>query len=495
MLFNSFEFLVFFPTVIILYFLLPYRFRWALLLLASYTFYMFWRVDYAIILVISTLIDYLCSRMMDTYPLEQSSRRKPWLWLSMLSNLGILFTFKYYNFFNTAARDLAQVLDVPYAAPAFELLLPMGISFYTFQTMSYSIDVYYGHIKAERHLGIFALFVTFFPQLVAGPIERAGNLLDQLKQKHDFNYQRVTDGLKLMAWGLFKKVVIADRLAVMVNEVYNNPTEYEGIPLIIATVFFAFQIYCDFSGYSDIAIGSAQVMGFKLMENFRRPYFSKSIREFWGRWHISLSTWFRDYLYIPLGGNRVLKWRWYYNIFIVFLVSGFWHGANWTFIVWGALHGFYQIFGFITADNRNAVIKNSDLTRFPALYKAVQVGTTFALVCFAWIFFRANSITDAWYIITHMFSGLTESAKAILLNINFARHKILYLGQEKEVFFLALVFIAILIIIELAKRGQSLRFKLAKSPTYFRWALTYALILIILLFGFYQSNEFIYFQF
>jgi alginate O-acetyltransferase complex protein AlgI len=495
MLFNSFEFLVFFPIVVLLYFLLSYRFRWVLLLVASYTFYMFWRVDYAIILVISTLIDYLCSRMMDKYPLEESSKRKPWLWLSLVSNLGILFTFKYYNFFNTAAKDLAEVLDVAYAAPAFELLLPMGISFYTFQTMSYTIDVYYGHIKAERHLGIFALFVTFFPQLVAGPIERAGNLLDQLKQKHDFNYQRATNGLKLMAWGLFKKVVIADRLAVMVNQVYNNPTEYEGIPLIIATVFFAFQIYCDFSGYSDIAIGSAQVMGFKLMENFRRPYFSKSIREFWSRWHISLSTWFRDYLYIPLGGNRVLKWRWYYNIFIVFLVSGLWHGANWTFIVWGALHGFYQVFGFMTAKRRDALVQLLRINRCESFYRIIQVVTTFGLVCLAWVFFRANSISDAWYITTHMFKGLRESAVNIFSNTNMARLNFLYLKQPLAIFSLAVISISTLVFIELLQRHYSLRHKISTLPIYVRWPITYALFLAILLLGVFESNQFIYFQF
>ncbi|GAA4434234.1 MBOAT family protein [Pontibacter saemangeumensis] len=495
MLFNSFEFLVFFPTVALLYFLFPYRFRWVLLLIASYTFYMFWRVDYAIILVISTLIDYGCSRMMDKYPEEERDKRKPWLWVSMLSNLGILFTFKYYNFFNTAAKDLAEVLGVGYAAPAFELLLPMGISFYTFQTMSYTIDVYYGRIKAEKHLGIFALFVIFFPQLVAGPIERAGNLLDQLRKKHDFNYQRVTDGLKLMAWGLFKKVVIADRLAVMVNQVYNNPTDYEGIPLIIATVFFAFQIYCDFSGYSDIAIGSAQVMGFRLMENFRRPYFSKSIREFWGRWHISLSTWFRDYLYIPLGGNRVLKWRWYYNIFIVFLVSGLWHGANWTFIVWGALHGFYQVFGFLTSKRRDMLVRKIGLDRHEDFYRVVQVGTTFALVCFAWIYFRANSIGDAWYITTHIFSGLAESAKAIVSNVDFARLKLLYIGQQIEHYALAICFILILVLAELFQRKKSLRSAMSNASIIYRWGLTYALIITIILFGVYESNAFIYFQF
>ncbi|PTX10677.1 D-alanyl-lipoteichoic acid acyltransferase DltB (MBOAT superfamily) [Pontibacter mucosus] len=494
MLFNSFEFLVFFPTVVGLYFLLPHRFRWALLLIASYTFYMFWRVDYAIILVISTLIDYVCGRMMDRYSEEERTKRKPWLWLSLLSNLGILFTFKYYNFFNTAAKDLADVLGVSYAAPAFELLLPMGISFYTFQTMSYSIDVYYGRQKAERHLGIFALFVTFFPQLVAGPIERAGNLLGQLKEKHEFDYDRVTNGLKLIAWGLFKKVVIADRLALMVNQVYNNPTDYEGIPLIIATVFFAFQIYCDFSGYSDIAIGTAQVMGFRLMENFRRPYFSKSIREFWSRWHISLSTWFRDYLYIPLGGNRVVKWRWYYNLFVVFLVSGLWHGANWTFIVWGALHGFYQVFGLLTAKRRDALVERLGLNRNRTFYKALQVITTFALVCLAWVFFRANTISDAWYITTHMFQNLAGSTKEFVTQLAFGGVEHLRWLDRKE-FILALLFIGVMEGAHYLQRNRKLRLHITDFNPVLRWGLYSVCLLILIYFGVFSSNEFIYFQF
>ncbi|MFD3003474.1 MBOAT family O-acyltransferase [Pontibacter toksunensis] len=494
MLFNSLEFLIFFPTVVLLYFLFPYRYRWAVLLIASYTFYMFWRVDYAIILVISTLIDYLCSRMMDRYTEEGKAKRKPWLWLSLLSNLGILFTFKYYNFFSSAAHDLAEVLGVGYAAPAFELLLPMGISFYTFQTMSYSIDVYYGRIKAEKHLGIFALFVTFFPQLVAGPIERAGNLLGQLREKHDFDYHRVTNGLKLMAWGLFKKVVIADRLAVMVNQVYNNPTDYEGIPLILATVFFAFQIYCDFSGYTDIAIGSAQVMGFRLMENFRRPYFSRSIREFWGRWHISLSTWFRDYLYIPLGGNRVVKWRWYYNLFLVFLVSGLWHGANWTFMVWGALHGFYQVFGFLTADKRSELVKQFRLDSNKSFYSFLQVATTFSLVCLAWIFFRANSVSDALYISTHMFTGMSESLSEMLTNERGLRRAWVMFSQADHVFILSCMALVVFVMLELLSE-TGWKIDMSKHNAIVRTTAYGVGAALILLTGRFVDAEFIYFQF
>ncbi|TXK33885.1 MBOAT family protein [Pontibacter qinzhouensis] len=493
MLFNSFEFLIFFPVVITLYYLLPHRLRWALLLLASYVFYMFWRVDYALLLALSTLIDYACALMMGKHAEEQRQKRKPWLWFSMLSNLGILFTFKYFNFFAGAAQDLAQLLGVQYATPAFELLLPIGISFYTFQTMSYSIDVYYGRIKPEKHLGIFALFVTFFPQLVAGPIERAGNLLGQLRQRHEFNYRQVTDGLKLMAWGLFKKVVIADRLALMVNQVYGNPTDYEGLPLLIATVFFAFQIYCDFSGYSDMAIGAAQVMGFRLIENFRRPYFSKSVREFWSRWHISLSTWFRDYLYIPLGGNRVAKWRWYYNLFITFVVSGLWHGANWTFLVWGALHGFYLVLEAALATRRQANYSNEN--SLPKLQSLLRTLGTFALVCLGWVFFRAETLTDATYIITHNISGLGTSLHILLNRDHVLHHQYAYLGYSGSTFALTLLLLGLLLAVELVQSRISLRGRLAAAPVYVRWSVYNLAVVALVLLGIFSDTEFIYFQF
>ncbi|WP_224994259.1 MBOAT family protein [Cesiribacter sp. SM1] len=495
MLFNSLEFIIFFPTVILLYFATPYRFRWLLLLVASYTFYMFWRVDYALLLIASTLIDYACGRMMGRIPGELRQKRKPWLWLSLLSNLGILFTFKYFNFFSEAAGDLAALLDLNYATPVFEILLPMGISFYTFQTMSYSIDVYYGRIQAEKHLGIFALFVTFFPQLVAGPIERAGNLLNQLKTEHKFDYDRAASGARLMAWGFFKKVVIADRLAVFVNEVYNNPGGYEGIPLMLATLFFAFQIYCDFSGYSDIAIGAARIMGFELMVNFRSPYFAISIKDFWNRWHISLSTWFRDYLYLPLGGNRVVKWRWYYNLFIVFLVSGIWHGANWTFIIWGALHGLYLVIGNATKGERGKILDLLRLNRLPKLHKLLQVFTTFSLVCIAWVFFRANTLTDAWYILTHMFTGFSKSVAALTSGVG-AHWKLLYLNQVKEMFYLSVLFVTLLVLIEFANTTMpTLRRRFDRLPVPLKVAFYGFTGACIFLFGNFSETQFIYFQF
>jgi alginate O-acetyltransferase complex protein AlgI len=456
---------------------------------------MFWRVDYSIILVVSTLIDFTCSNMMVRY--KEKSRRKPWLWLSIFSNLAILFTFKYYNFFNTALQDLATVIDIPYVTPAFELLLPMGISFYTFQTMSYSIDVYNGRTKAEKHIGVFGLFVTFFPQLVAGPIERADNLLKQIREDHQFNRKCATQGLQLILWGLLKKIVIADRIAIIVDQVYTNPTEYESISLIIATILFAVQIYCDFSGYSDIAIGSAQVLGFKLMENFRSPYFSKSIKEFWARWHISLSTWFRDFLYIPLGGNRVLKWRWYYNLFIVFIISGLWHGANWTFIIWGALHGVYQIFGYLTARQRDALIRILGINKQNILFKLAQTVTTFALVCFAWIFFRSNNIGDAWHIINEIFFSLPEDIYAVLRKPE-ARREMLYFGSTRsKLLLVAFIPILIFITLDYFKSNETLFPFFHKQPVIIRWASYYVAIgLIIYLAETEVTNrQFIYFQF
>ncbi|WP_187261112.1 MBOAT family O-acyltransferase [Pontibacter beigongshangensis] len=493
MLFNSFEFLVFFPSVVLLYYLLPHRLRWALLLAASYAFYMCWRVDYALLLAFSTLIDYTCGRMMGRHPDQQRHRRKPWLWLSLVSNLGILFAFKYLDFFSSAASDLARLLGLDYAAPAFGLLLPMGISFYTFQTMSYSIDVYYGRIRPERHPGIFALFVTFFPQLVAGPIERAENLLTQLRQKHEFNYQRLTDGLKLMAWGLFKKVVIADRLALMVNQVYADPADYQGIPLLMATGFFAFQIYCDFSGYSDMAIGAAQVMGFRLMENFRRPYLAKSIREFWGRWHISLSTWFRDYLYIPLGGNRVVRWRWYYNLFLTFVVSGLWHGANWTFLAWGALHGLYLVLEAATASGNGPKPDYPNKKGPPALKRLLQVGSTFALVCLAWIFFRAENIAEAWYILQKILLNVPEELLNLVQQPSRISQVILYDNYTKFLFMLLML--GVLLSVEVLQSRMRIRAYLNRQPRALRWSLAYLLIFTILFFGAFNNNEFIYFQF
>lgn len=479
MLFNSLEFFIFFPTVVAIYYIIPYRHRWVLLLLASYYFYMSWKPEYVLLIIISTLIDYYVAlRMSQT---AQQSRRQKWLLLSLFSNLGILFGFKYFNFFSDSLTTALNQFNILAGVPAFDLLLPVGISFYTFQSLSYSIDVYRGQRDAERHLGIFALYVAFFPQLVAGPIERSTHLLPQFYQKHEFDYQRVTDGLKLMAWGFFKKLVIADRLAIFVDTVYGNPTDFTGLPLILATYFFAFQIYCDFSGYSDIAIGAAQVLGIELMTNFRQPYFARSVREFWSRWHISLSRWFRDYLYIPLGGNRVAKWRWSYNLMVVFVVSGLWHGANWTFVVWGGLHGFYMLCSIWTSDLRSKLLAATPLERYPHLKRLLEVIMTFHLIIFAWIFFRAHSISDALYIISHL--SVFNDGK---LNLN------TFNGYQ---FYIVTIAIALMEIVHLLQQRGSLRKMISQRPIWVRWAIYYILIFAILIFGQFGTKEFIYFQF
>lgn len=460
-----------------------------MLLIASYYFYMCWKAEYIILIVISTLIDYFASMMMGKT--ENKAKRQKYLILSLCSNLGLLFAFKYFNFFNDSARAVFNYFNIFYNVPSFKLLLPVGISFYTFQTLSYTIDVYGGRQKPEKHLGIFALYVSFFPQLVAGPIERSLNLLPQFYQKNEFDYKRVTDGLKLMLWGFFKKLVIADRLAIFVNQIYNNPEQFQGYPLIIATYFFAFQIYCDFSGYSDIAIGAAQVMGYDLMDNFNRPYFSKSISEFWKRWHISLSSWFKDYLYIPLGGNKVSKQRWYFNLFFVFLVSGLWHGANWTFVVWGALHGFYLISSIWTAKIRYKITGLFRLHKYPQIHKYVKILVTFHLVLFSWIFFRANKLSDAVYIVKNIFTGISIShLKIFYWDLLFHRFQ-----MNRIDFSISIGAILFMEFIHFIQRHNRIRHMLSEKPVWFRWAIYYIMIFATLFFGKYVKQEFIYFQF
>ena len=342
MLFNSIDFLIFFPIVTIAYFLIPHKFRYLWLLAASYYFYMCWNPKYALLMATSTVITWASGILIDRVnnkknktEQEKTKEKKLWVALSFISNLAILFFFKYFDFALANVNAVLTQFNFELIQPAFDVVLPVGISFYTFQALSYTVDIYRKEIYAEKNILKYALFVSFFPQLVAGPIERSKNLLIQFNKENHFDYDRVKNGLLLMLWGFFMKLVIADRVAMVVDQVYNNYAQYAGFEIAIATVFFAIQIYCDFGSYSNIAIGAAQVMGFTLMENFRQPYFSKSVAEFWRRWHISLSSWFRDYLYIPLGGNRKGKVRKYINLMIVFLTSGLWHGASWHFVVWG----------------------------------------------------------------------------------------------------------------------------------------------------------------
>jgi alginate O-acetyltransferase complex protein AlgI len=487
MLFNSFGFLVFFPIVVSLYFATPYRFRWVLLLGASYYFYMASKPEHVILIILSTLINYFAGLLMS----RTNTKPKPkklLLILSIISNLGILFSFKYLNFFSDSVRAIFEHLNVPYNVPAFNVLVPLGISFYTLQSMSYIIDVYRGRLKPEKHLGIFALHVAFFPQLVAGPIGRSGSLLPQFYEKHDFDYQRVTDGLKRMAWGFFQKLVIADRLAIIVDQVYNDPTAYSGVPLIVATYLFAFQIYSDFSGYSDIAIGAAQVMGFKLMDNFKQPYFSESISEFWARWHISLSQWLRDYIFYPLRRTLLRRNRSTDVLSLVLppmvtmLASGLWHGANWTFVVWGGLHGLYLIFSILTKNTRQRIQELLRIDRFPLIHKVISIVVAFHLVTFAWVFFRANSLSDAIYIVSHLIPNVP-----IGLHYN--------LGLRNVGFAITVLAILLMEMVHVIQTRGSVRDLLRRRPLVIRWSVYNLLLLWIIFCAEFGGSEFIYTQF
>ena len=476
MLFNSFHFVYFFLIVTTLYFILPYKQRWLLLLCSSIYFYMAFVPIYILILGFTIVIDYFAGILIEK---ESGKKRKLYLVCSLIANIGVLCVFKYYNFINENFSFLLKGFGVDNQLPYLSILLPIGLSFHTFQAMSYTIEVYRNNQKAERHFGIYSLYVLFYPQLVAGPIERPQNLLHQFREKHDFAYDRVVAGLKQMLWGFFKKIVIADRLAVYVNAVYNNSSHHSGVTLLTATIFFAFQIYCDFSAYSDIAIGAARVMGFTLMTNFNRPYLSKSIAEFWKRWHISLSTWFKDYLYISLGGNKVSVPRWYLNLFIVFLISGLWHGANWTYIVWGGINGFYLVFALVTKKYRDSFDNFIGINKFPGVKKAVQILTTFGLTCFAWIFFRATSLAQAWDIIKRIFTF----------------HGPFYNGNV-TMFLFSILGIAFLLLVESKREYFNFKFSFTYNKNWAIRNLYYAfLIAIIILAGVFDGGEFIYFQF
>lgn len=475
MLFNSYEFLLFFPGVFLAYFACPFRWRWLFLLIASYFFYMCWRWQYAFLIAGQTLVNFYAGLWMGRT--NSPARKRVLLILALCASLGTLFFFKYYGFAKQSADSLLRLAGLDIRLASLEFILPVGISFYTFQTLSYTIDVFRGKMQVEPHLGRFALYVAFFPQLVAGPIERAQNLLVQFRTEHRLDLERVVSGLQLILWGLFKKVVIADRLAVYVNRVYGDPEAFSGPSLWLATYFFAFQIYCDFSGYSDIAIGCARMMGYNLMQNFRLPYLAKGIGDFWSRWHISLSSWFRDYLYIPLGGNRVSAPRWIFNIFLVFTVSGLWHGANWTFIVWGALHGLYYLLEYVlkpATDRVRSVLGER-------IAGALGILATFHLVLISWVFFRAASLSEAGLILSRMATDWSG---------------ILYKGSSQLTTALSLALIALLVIVQmLQKSGKvSLYFSKTAWPVPVRWACYLFLFFSVMVLGM-SSNAFIYFQF
>jgi alginate O-acetyltransferase complex protein AlgI len=469
MLFNSLEFLLFFPSVVILYFALPHKFRWVFLLAASYYFYMNWKPIYAILIFFSTLITWGCGLLVERS--QSKSRKKTFLVLSLIINFSILFTYKYFNFLNESVFNVLDLMNIRWEVPNLDLLLPVGISFYTFQAVGYTIDVYRGELKAEKNLGIYALFVSFFPQLVAGPIERAKNLLPQFREVHYYDASRLESGIKQMIWGFFMKLVVADRLSLIVNTAYNNVEAHNGVTLLIATVFFAFQIYCDFAGYSNIAIGASRIMGFDLMTNFKRPYLATNITDFWRRWHISLSTWFKDYLYIPLGGNRVSAAKNYFNVFITFLVSGIWHGANWTFVIWGSLHGIYN------ALQKLLGIDQIRFSRFSG-FKLLMIFINFILVTLAWVFFRANTTTDGFSIIGKIFTD----------------HGVPFVDPPTLLF--GVFGLSILLIKEISEEffpNTNLFFE-SKKPLVSAFAVA-LVVIIVLSIGVFDGGQFIYFQF
>lgn len=487
MVFNSFPFLVFFLAVTTLFFCLPHRARWSLLLSASCLFYMWFIPKYILILGFTIIVDYFAGLWIEG---ASGARRRMALIVSLVANIGVLAVFKYFNFINENVASLATFLHWNYPIENLSIALPIGLSFHTFQAMSYTIEVYRGHQKAERHFGIYALYVMFYPQLVAGPIERPQNLLHQFHEAKKFDYERAASGLRLMAWGLFKKTVIADRLAQFVNPIYATPSEFTGPALALATAFFAFQIFCDFSGYSDIAIGAARVMGFQLMRNFDRPYHARSISEFWRRWHISLSTWFKDYLYIPLGGSRVSGPRWAFNILAVFLISGLWHGANWTYVVWGALHGIFLCVEGSTAQVRRRWVEAIGLHRWPSLHGLWQNLVVFVLVCVTWVFFRATGFTQAWTILTgfgHGWGDLLQPAywKAVLAAAHFTNTDLI----------LAAAALAVMEAVHLWQDHAAVGQAIARAPWWCRWPVYYAVVAVIFFLHISDGGAFIYFQF
>lgn len=486
MFFNSIEFAIFLPIVFILYWFVFNKSltkQNLLILIVSYVFYAWWDWRFLFLLAFSTFLDYFSGLKIEQA--NSQNKSKFWLILSIGINLGFLGFFKYYNFFITEMASAISGVGIQINVWTLKVILPVGISFYTFHGLSYIIDVYKKRIVAERSFIEYAVFVSYFPLLVAGPIERATHLLPQVKKVRIFNYDKAVDGLRQILWGLFKKIVIADNCAMYANAIFNDSVNHNGSSLFIGALFFTFQIYCDFSGYSDIALGTSRLFGIELLRNFAFPYFSRDIAEFWRRWHISLSTWFRDYLYFPLGGSQGGMWIKVRNTFIIFLVSGFWHGANWTFIAWGFLNALYFIPLLLLNKNRNHIETISTNGIFPSFKEFFQILITFFLTVIAWIFFRAESLTHAFSILKRIFS------KSFFQVPNFLeKHDLIYLLIHS-------LMIGLLILVEWMHRDRQFGLQFNENllqSKYKRWSIYCALVLIILLFGGKQNN-FIYFQF
>ena len=502
MLFNSIEFLLFFPAVLLIYWLIPGKARMYWLLVTSYVFYMGWNPQYALLLLFSTGVTWISGLLIGWSRKRAEQRaevgKKPgnlaklWVALSLVLNLGILFFFKYFDFAVDNLNALLAAAGREAVKPAFDVLLPVGISFYIFQALSYTMDVYRGDVRVEKNCFKYAVFVSFFPQLVAGPIERSSHLLTQFDEPKPFSLDRVRDGLLMMLWGFFQKLVIADRAAIAVNEVFNACEYYSGFTVALAAVLFAVQIYGDFAGYSCIAIGAGQVMGFDLMKNFNQPYFATSVADFWRRWHISLSTWFRDYLYIPLGGNRKGTARKYVNQLIVMLVSGLWHGAAWTYIIWGGLNGVMQVAGGMTAKARKTVRAKLGVKENTLSTRLAKMLVTFVLIDLTWIFFRANTVSDAFYILGSLFRGWDLSV--------LTDGSLLRLGLDMTEWVALGIGVAVLLAVGVMKEsGMQIRQWLSGQQLWFRWVMYLAAIFAVLLLGIYgpgyDASAFIYFQF
>lgn len=488
MLFNSVSFILFFPIVTLLFFVIPMKFQYLWLLFASYFFYMCWNAKYALLLLFSTAVTYVSGLLLE----KCKNQKKMIVAGSFVLNLGILFLFKYFDFAIVNINRVLAAVDLQVITPKFDVVLPVGISFYVFQALSYTMDVYRSEVKAEKNFFKYALFVSFFPQLVAGPIERSKNLLKQVNEEHYFDFERMRNGLVLMLWGFFQKMVIADRIAIFVDAVYGNLSQFTGWYVIVASVLFAFQIYCDFGGYSNIAIGAAEVMGFKLMENFNCPYFAQSVSEFWRRWHISLSTWFRDYLYIPLGGSRKGRIRKYINLMVVFCLSGLWHGASWTYCIWGALNGIFQIVGDLLKPVKSWFCRVFGVNEKSFGHKLLRGIITFALIDFTWIFFRISSISDILGVMRSVFS---PDNHWILLD-----GSLYFVGLNQKNFHLLIVALVILLFADIMKYKKiSIREFIYRQDGWFRWIFYAAAVTVILTFGIwgtaYDAANFIYFQF
>jgi D-alanyl-lipoteichoic acid acyltransferase DltB (MBOAT superfamily) len=483
MLFNSFDFAIFLPVVFLLYWFVfkhSLRLQNALIVVASYVFYGWWDWRFLSLILFSTLVDFLVGKQLGKE--AKDNKRRLWLWLSVVVNLGFLGFFKYFNFFLENFQAAFSFFGFEIGGRALSIVLPVGISFYTFQTLSYTIDVYKRKLKPTQDFIAFAAFVSFFPQLVAGPIERATHLLPQFYRKRQFSYPLAANGCRQILWGFFKKLVIADNCAEYANLIFNNSESYSGSTLFLGALFFAFQIYGDFSGYSDIAIGTSRLFGFDLMKNFAFPYFSRDIAEFWRRWHISLSTWFRDYVYIPLGGSRGSKWGQVRNVFIIFLVSGFWHGANWTFMVWGGLNALYFLPLLLLKLNRSNMEVVAERSFFPSAKELLQMGITFILTVLAWVSFRAEDIAHAWQIYAGIFDSTLFTVPREVLS-------------SKLLMCVALILFFVFVEWLGRRREFAIEYLLEAHPRWLRWS--WYIFLIFLMGMFMQTEEtpFIYFQF